>query len=38
MGWAIANHLQPGKFLLASWAFEIAGGAVFDNPLHQAFD
>ncbi len=33
MGLAIANHLQPGKFLLTRRAFEVAGRAVFNNAL-----
>jgi hypothetical protein len=37
MGQAVANHLQPGKFLFAFRAFEVSGGAVFDNALHQTF-
>lgn len=37
MGRTIADHLQPGKFLLAAWAFEIAGRAIFDNALYQTF-
>jgi hypothetical protein len=37
MGLTIADHLQPGKFLLARRAFEVPGGAVFDNALYQTF-
>ncbi len=33
----MADHLQPGIFLLAPWAFEITGRAVFDNALHETF-
>jgi hypothetical protein len=35
MGRAIADHLQPGKFLLTRRTLEITGRAVFDNALHQ---
>ncbi len=34
---SIADHLQPGKFLLTSWAFEIPRRAIFDNALNQTF-
>ncbi len=37
MGRAITDHLQPGKFLLTRRAFEVPGGAVFDNAFHQTF-